>query len=315
MSSNKQRAAVIGAGLIGKSWAIVFARAGWEVTLYDSNSAVLAAAPAEIERQVAIMQDAGMLQQGEQLLANISLQADLSVAVTKVDYVQECGPEDLEIKQELFATMDRFADTETVLASSTSAIVTSSFTGNLTGRGRMLVVHPVNPPHLVPLVEISPAEWTDPAVVDRAREIMQALGQTPILVRQEIDGFILNRLQAALLNEAVRLVDGGYVSAEDLDKTVADGLGLRWSFMGPFETIDLNAPAGVRDYAARYSPFFERIVESQSTVPDWSGAAIDNIDNYCRSLLSLDEIPVKSEWRDRKLALLRSHKRQVSKDD
>ncbi len=314
MSKFKQKATIVGAGLIGKSWAIVFARAGWSVTLYDSDSAVLDVALAEIEQHAATMQDAGMLENTESLLAGISLQGDLSTALAEAEYVQECGPEDLEIKQELFATMDRLAQADTVLASSTSAIVTSNFTGNLAGRGRMLVAHPVNPPHLVPLVELSPAEWTDPAVVDRARSIMESLGQTPILVRQEIDGFILNRLQAALLNEAVRLVEGGYVSPGDLDKTVADGLGLRWSFMGPFETIDLNAPAGVRDYAARYSPFFERIVESQSTVPDWSGDTLDSIDSYCRSLLTLDEIPVKSRWRDHKLALLRSHKRQVSED-
>lgn len=314
MTNSKQQAAIIGAGLIGKSWAMVFARAGWAVTLYDSNASVLEAAPAQIRQHVATMQDAGMIEQGESLIANISLQADLELALSGAEYVQECGPEDLETKQELFATMDRLTPAETILASSTSAIVASDFTGNLNGRGRMLVAHPVNPPHLVPLVELSPAEWTDPAVVVRAREIMESLGQTPILVKQEIDGFILNRLQAALLNEAVRLVEGGYVSPEDLDKTVADGLGLRWSFMGPFETIDLNAPAGARDYAARYSPFFQRIVESQSTMPDWSGATMDTIDRYCRSLLSLDAIPAKSVWRDRKLALLRSHKSQISED-
>ena len=271
MSSDRQKAAIIGAGLIGKSWAIVFARAGWQVTVYDSDSAVLAAAPADIRRNIQTMQEAGMLEPDqplcETLLGNISFEPDMAVALKTAIYVQECGPEDLEIKRELFATMDKLAAPETVLASSTSALVTSSFTGNLTGRGRMLVAHPVNPPHLVPLVELSPAKWTDPAVVAEARKIMETIGQTPILVRQEIDGFILNRLQAALLNEAVRLVQGGYVSPEDLDRTVADGLGLRWSFMGPFETIDLNAPAGVTDYAARYSPFFKRIVESQSSVP------------------------------------------------
>ncbi len=308
MNQTPGTAAVIGAGLIGKAWAIVFARAGWKVRLYDTSEAALEAAVPAIRTQLQMMQEQGMVDDPESALACISLHSTLEDVAAGVDYVQECGPEIEEVKAELFAELDRLVPAESVIASSTSAIVASKFSGNLAGRHRMLVAHPVNPPHLVPLVEIGPAEWTSEATVKKATDIMHAVRQSPILVKKEIDGFILNRLQAALLNEAVRLVQGGYVSPADLDKTLCDGLGLRWSFMGPFETIDLNAPAGVRDYAERYSPFFKRIVESQSSIPDWHGESLDEVDDYCRELLDVDQIAERSDWRDSRLAALRAHK-------
>ena len=176
-----------------------------------------------------------------------------SSALAGVDWVQENLPETLEVKREVFALLDRHAPPEAVLASSTSAIPASQFTEALAGRARCLVAHPVNPPHLVPVVELCGAPWTAPDV-DRAREarLRRRRDRCRSSCARELDGFILNRLQGALLSEAMRLVGEGYVSPEDLDKTVRDGLGLRWSFMGPFATIELNAPGGVADYCARY---------------------------------------------------------------
>src|SRR5262249_20259952 len=150
------------------------------------------------------------------------------------------------------AELDRLAAPDAILASSTSTIVASRFTEKLKGRSRCLVAHPVNPPHLVPLVELVGAPWTSPKVIAKAKALYQAVGQVAIVVKKEVDGFILNRLQAVLLAEAFRLVEGGYVTPQDLDKTLKDGLGLRWSFMGPFETIELNAPGGIPDYCGRY---------------------------------------------------------------
>ena len=153
-----------------------------------------------------------------------------------------------------FAELDRAAPPDAMLASARRRRSSPrSFTEELAGRARCIVAHPVNPPHLVPVVELCGAPWTIGATrIARARA-MSRVGQVPVDVRREIEGFILNRLQGALLAEAIRLVGEGYVSPQDLDKTVADGLGLRWSFMGPFETIELNAPGGIADYCARYS--------------------------------------------------------------
>lgn len=305
--------AVIGAGLIGRGWAVVFAKAGWDVRLYDTDASALDNAMPAITRQAVMMAEHGLIDDVDSVTGGIRIEVDLASAVEDVVYVQECGPEKEDVKQEVFADLDRMTPVDAILASSTSAIVASRFTGNLKGRERMLVAHPVNPPHLVPLVELAPATWTAPETVERARQIMEEVGQTPILVKKEIDGFILNRLQVALLNEAVRLVEGDYVSPEDLDKTVRDGLGLRWSFMGPFETIDLNAPGGTRDYAERYSPFFHRIVDSQSSDPDWEGKTLTTIDDFNRKQLDLSEIPARSDWRDNRLAALRAHKDKQSR--
>jgi len=168
--------------------------------------------------------------------------------------VQENIRETVEAKTAIFAQLDALTPPDAVLASSTSWLPASTFTADLPGRGRCLVGHPTNPPYLVPLVELCPAPWTDPKVMERAHALYAGAGQTPVSLSREIPGFLLNRVQAAVLNECFTLFEQGLASAEDIDKVLKDGLALRWSFMGPFETIDLNAPAGVTDYAKRYGP-------------------------------------------------------------
>ncbi len=187
-------------------------------------------------------------------------------------HVQENTPEDVETKRRVFAELDRLADPEAVLASSTSAILPSIFSEGLKGRGRCLVAHPINPPYLVPAVEIVPAPWTEREAVERAAALLEGAGHAPIVMAREIDGFVVNRLQGALLEEAFRLVADGYATTEDVDVAIREGLALRWSFMGPFETIDLNAPGGVRDYAERYQHIYARIFPSTQRRVDWTGA-------------------------------------------
>ena len=161
--------------------------------------------------------------------------------------------------------------------SSTSAIPASRFTETLPGRARCLVGHPVNPPHLVPLVELCGAPWTAPEAIDRARKIYREIGQVPVTINSEINGFVLNRLQGALLAEAFRLVGEGFISAEDLDHTVKDGLGLRWSFLGPFETIELNAPGGIPDYCARYTGFYKELASAAAGPEVYQSPNVDRV--------------------------------------
>ncbi len=142
------------------------------------------------------------------------------------------------------------------------------------GRERCLVAHPINPPYLLPAVEVVPALWTDLATLARARETFESIGMVPMAMTRELDGFVLNHLQSAFVYEAFRLVAEGYVTAKDLDRAVANGLGPRWSFMGPFETADLNAPGGIRQYVERSALMCARIVSSQTATCDW-GAALD----------------------------------------
>ena len=306
-------AAVIGAGLIGRGWAIVFARAGWQVKLYDINADALQMAQREISTQLNLLSSNGLCDDTAAVQNNIHYIADLAAALDGADYVQECGPEVLDAKRELFDRLDQLSAPETILASSSSGLMTSEFAEKLQGRQRALVVHPVNPPHLVPLVELSPASWTDPAITQRAHDIMTAVGQSPIIVQKEIAGFILNRLQGALLNEALRMVQGGYATADDVDKTLRDGLGLRWSFMGPFETIDLNAPGGLGDYADRYGGMYQTMAASQATAPDWTTEGVDELVNTRSKLLDRADIGKQQDWRDNRLAALIAHKQSKTR--
>jgi L-gulonate 3-dehydrogenase len=301
--------AIIGAGLIGRSWAVVFARAGWDVALYDADPDQCRRAKPLIEAGLADLAAHGLLDHAARAAARVHVVADLAEALDSADFVQENLPETVEAKLAIFRELDRLARSDVVLASSTSAIVASRFTEQLAGRARCLVAHPVNPPHLVPVVEVVGAPWTDPEAVSRAGEVYEQIGQVPIVVRKEIDGFILNRLQGALLAEAFRLVGEGYVSPQDLDKTVKDGLGLRWSFLGPFETIELNAPGGIADYCARYAGFYRRLQAAPAGPEVFGPENIERVLAQWGKDVSRERLDARSHWRDRRLAALIAHKR------
>ena len=308
MSEKATKVGIVGAGLIGRAWAHVFARAGWQVSVWDPSSAQRDRVKGEIERSLHELHGHGLVTDPVAAAERIRIATSLADAVGQAVYVQESGPETLEAKLETFAALDAAAPPDCILASSTSAIVASRFTERLPGRARCIVAHPVNPPHLVPVVELCGAPWTSATTRRRAHEVMRAIGQVPIDVRREIDGFVLNRLQAALLTEAFRLVQDGVVSPEDLDRTIADGLGLRWAFMGPFETIELNAPAGVADYCERYVPWFRRYAADLPSPSVWDDASWRAAANARGPGLDRAAIAKKSEWRDSRLAALAAHK-------
>ena len=302
---------VIGAGLIGRAWAMVFARAGWNVQITDVSEAARAAAPKLLADALADQARHGLVEDVAACLARIKVAATLEDAVKGVDFVQECGPETVEAKIALFEKLDAAAPAAAILSSSSSAIVASKYTENLKGRARCLVGHPVNPPHLVPIVELCPSPWTSPETMKRARAIYDEIGQVPITVNREIEGFILNRLQGALLAEAFRLVEDGVVSAEDLDKTICEGLGLRWSFMGPFETIDLNAPGGIADYCDRYTGFYKRLQADPAKPAVYEKAETDKIvAGWSEGAKPGPDHAAKSRWRDERLAALAAFKRK-----
>jgi len=312
--SEMTKIAVVGAGLIGRAWAIVFARGGHSVGVYDADPAALRRSLGAVDATLGDLKAAGLLDATPYAVrARIAPAATLAEALDGAGYVQENIGEHLAAKQTLFAELDRLAAPDTILASSTSTIPASQWSAGLAGRARCIVAHPVNPPHLVPLVELSPAPWTAPAVVARTKGLLEAVGQVPIVVQKEIQGFILNRLQVALLTEAFRLHADGYASTEDIDKTVRDGLGLRWSFMGPFETIDLNAPGGIADYCARYGDAFYQMAQTQRP-RRWDDASIQRIEAERRQHLPAAQLGARAAWRDRRLLQLIAHKRRAPKD-
>ncbi len=310
------RVAIVGSGFIGRAWAISYARAGHEVVLWD---AVPDAPDRAIDYIAGVLPELsanGLLRGTEpaQVRSRLSTAETLERALDGVDHVQENTPEDVEVKRKVFARLDAAAPATAVLASSSSAILPSKFTQGLKGRARCLVVHPINPPYLVPAVEVVPAPWTDPAVVDRTREFLISAGHAPIVMKKELDGFVMNRMQAALMEEAFRLVADGYASIEDVDVGIREGLALRWSFMGPFETIDLNAPGGVRDYVERYQGIFERLHPSQQRRVDWLGEVMDRVEGDRRKNLPADKLGERQVWRDRRLMALAAHKRRADQD-
>jgi 3-hydroxyacyl-CoA dehydrogenase len=246
--------------------------------------------------------------------ARLSGVARIEDALAGADHVQENTPEDLAIKREVFSTLDRLAPSTAVLASSTSAILPSKFTEALAGRARCLVVHPINPPYLIPAAEVMPAPWTSSETVARTRDFLLAAGHAPIVMKRELDGFVMNRMQGVLLDEAFRLVADGYASIEDVDIGIREGLALRWSFMGPFETIDLNAPGGVRDYVERYQGIYERLHPSQQRRVDWAGPVLEEVERDRRQRLSADRLQERQIWRDRRLMALIAHKRRANRD-
>lgn len=296
---------IVGTGLIGRAWAMIFARADWDVRLYDPLPGVAEAAAGLCATGLQDLAAAGLCDAPGAAAKRISVATDLGAALSGVDMVQENGPEDLATKQALFAELDRLAPPGAILASSSSAIRVSLFTETLPGRARCLIGHPVNPPHLIPLVELSGATWTSPDTITRARAIYAEIGQSPIEVLKEIEGFILNRLQGALLAEAFRLVAEGYVSPQDLDSTMKDGLGLRWAFMGPFETIELNAPGGIEDYCARYTGFYKRVAADPPAPAVYEAPATDVLFGQWQEAA---DRPARMRWRDQRLAALRAHK-------
>jgi L-gulonate 3-dehydrogenase len=308
--------AIIGAGLIGRAWAIAFARAGHDVRIYDEVPGAAEKAARFAAEALPALAAEGLLDGAApgQVLARLKVADTLAAALAGAAHVQENTPEDLETKKRVFAQLDQAAAPDTVLASSTSALLPSKFTEQLAGRKRCLVVHPINPPYLIPAVEVVPAPWTEPAVVERARAFMVSAGQSPIVMKRELDGFVMNRLQGALLEEAFRLVADGYASVEDIDIGLREGLALRWSFMGPFETIDLNAPAGVRDYVVRYQQIYSRLFPSMQRRVDWAGEVIETIERDRRAKLPAAELQRRQMWRDRRLMALAAHKRKAARD-
>ena len=307
-------AAVVGAGLVGSAWAIVFARAGVTVRAFDASEDIRRTTVVRIRASLEDMAKAGLVDGVDAICSRVTVVDDLRAAVSDVDYVQESVFERVEEKRAVSEAIGALIRDDAVVGSSSSGIPASAFTEHAPRRERFLIAHPVNPPHLVPLVELVPAPWTDPAILPWLRGVMQGVGQAPIVVNREIEGFILNRLQGVLLMEAWALFEDGYASAADIDLCVSQGLGLRWSFMGPFETIDLNAPAGVRDYVQRYEGIYSNIFKQTQRRADWAGPVLAQIERERRGKLRADQLGERQKWRDQRLMALAAHKRRAARD-
>lgn len=287
--ATKPGIALVGAGSIGIGWAIVFARAGHAVRLFDVSSEALARAPDAATMRLRGLADAGLIDEApEAIAARITTRAALPDAVAGAALVLEQVLEKPDLKRAVFAELDRVAPPDAVLASSSSSIPASVFADGLAGRARCLVAHPGNPPYLVPVVEIVPAPFTDPAIADRTADLFARCGMTPVRVAREVEGFVFNRLQGALLREAYCLVRDGVMGVADIDALVRDGLGLRWSVIGPFETADLNTRGGIRAHAARMGPAYARMGAERGQNDPWSEDLVARVEAERRAALPIE---------------------------
>ena len=299
---------VIGGGLIGASWAAIFSKSGFNVFVYDPFPDIFETYKSRVTSFLEELKSIDETINIEESLNRISANVTIEDLCSNVEYIQESAPEILSVKQELFAKLDNLAPDEVVIGSSSSAMPISSITQNLKGQHRCIIAHPANPPHLIPCVEICPGENTSNKTIEKTKEIFTASGASIVNVKKEIDGFILNRLQGALLNESMRLYSDGYASSDEIDATIRDGLGLRWAFMGPFETIDLNAPGGIKDYISRYGPMYIEMAKNQTKIPDWSEEAGKKLEIERRKILGHDELENRAKKRNQLLKSLRKVK-------
>jgi ketoreductase RED1 len=236
------KVAVIGAGVIGASWTALFLAHGLEVVVNDPRDDIEAIVNDYIKNATPTLKALGI--PTENLTKNLSFERDLEKAVTGADLVQENGPERIDFKQDLWARIEKTAPKHALLLSSSSAQPATEQAKKMTDPSRLLVGHPFNPPHLIPLVEVVPGEKTSEDAVQDAAAFYTALGKVARIVRKEMPGFVVNRLQRAIFRECCHLVIEGVVKADELDDIVTNSVGIRWAADGPFRSFHLGGGAG-----------------------------------------------------------------------
>ncbi len=292
--------AVIGTGVIGRSWIQVFARAGCTVRVFDSDPEMMTAAMAWFREDLKSLRARKAIKTREAKTRwdRVTEAESLAAALKGAGYVQESGPERLDVKQAMYRELDRHAPAKAILGSSTSAMDMTAIAEGLPGARRCIVAHPVNPPHVVPAVEILGGTATDKRVVARTIKFMTEIGQTPILMKRFVGGFVLNRMQAALVREAVDLVASGVCDVRAVDDAIRDGLGLRWALMGPFGVANTNADNGIREYFTKYGPAYQGIWASLNTAVQFNDDLIERLGRETDPMMNAT-LAAQRQWRDR----------------
>lgn len=313
MAAKSEKIGIIGSGLIGRSWAMLFASVGYQVTIYDIEPAQIKTALSDIDQQLKALEKENLLRgklNAVQQYACIRGSTSLIETVSDAVLVQECVPENLDLKKKVWKSVDDVAGPNTIFSSSTSTFMPSTFSSELKHRQNLVVSHPVNPPYYVPLVEIVPAPWTDPKVAKKTREIMEEIGQTPVSLSREIEGFVLNRIQYAILNETWNLINDGVLDVKDTDKVMSDGLGPRYAFMGPLETAHLNAD-GFKNYCDRYANTIHAVSKTFKPLPKFEGPRVAQIAEELEKKVPLDQLQARRNWRDMCLTKLSQLKKET----
>jgi 3-hydroxyacyl-CoA dehydrogenase len=297
----------VGAGLIGQGWATLFSSKGLEVVLQDLNVTILKQSVVAVRSNLRFLEANNFLRKNESdaALKRIKIATSIGEAVAQADYVQESVLDNYELKREVFKEMDRAAPGHAILASSSSGLLMTEIQRVTARPHRCVLVHPILPLHLLPLVEIVGGEKTSAETVTAAYDFMKRLGKSPVLLKREVPGYIVNRLQAALLREAIDLVDKGVASPEDVDKAFCTGIGLRDPIIGPFLRIHL-AGNGVERFIKNYAQSYHNRWETMET---WTSIPPSAADKIIRGVGEMEAIRTKTleeikNWRDQMLVKL-----------
>jgi 3-hydroxyacyl-CoA dehydrogenase len=302
--------AVVGTGVIGRSWVQVFARAGCQTRVYDRDPGQVDKALTWLDQDLSADLADGLITADEASTrrALVTAYSHLEEALAGAEYVQESGPEQIELKKAIYADLDRAAPREAILGSSTSAHDMSDIAAGLNGAHRCIVAHPVNPPHLIPVVEILPGVKTDPNVVTRTLNFMTSVGQKPVLMNYYVPAFLLNRMQAALLKEAINLVESGVADVDSVDTVIRDGLGLRWALMGPFGVANTNADGGIREYFTRYGQAYKDCMDELGPTPSFDPEMIKRLGHGTDAMAGKASLQEICAWRERLIRKIRKLK-------
>lgn len=306
MIEDIKRVACVGSGLIGQGWAALFALNGYEVVMQDLSEEKLAEAMERVRGHVDFLVQAGLGGSADEEMSRIETTTELSEALRDTDFVQESVYENYDVKKPLYGEMDRIAPAEVIFASSTSGLLMTEIQKAMSVHPeRGIVAHPWNPAHLVPLVELCPGELTSKETVDRTYALMEDIGKVPVVLKKEAQGFIANRLSAALWREALNLVETGVASVEDVDRAVKAGPGIRWAIMGPYLTYHLGGGKGGIEYLMRHigaskASWLETMAKWTVTPESAIEKAVEGVDEMVGDK-TLEEL---EGWRDRHLIAL-----------
>ncbi len=312
--------ALIGTGIVGRGWMRVFCAAGRRTRVYDRDGEQLKRNLAWFEKGLQEDVEDGLItsRQAREQRALLSAHTEPGQALEGAGYIQESTPERLEVKQAVFAELDKLARPGAIIASSSSGLNIDEMARGLPGASRCILAHPYNPPFVTPVVEVLPSRAGGPELARRTVEFLKSVGQVPVVMNFHLDGFLGNRIQAAVVREAIHLVESGAASVEAVDAVICHGLGLRWALFGNFGVNHTNADGGLREYYARFGESYPRMMDAlDSTAPSFDSGMIERIGRGVDEMVGRATVPELCRWRDRlvrKIRVLKEEDPQPGRD-